>query len=184
MKRGEYVPPGVDDFDLFHRAIAVIKSLLQGERPDASPAEINAALRAVPGRKETVPSGFPEDRPAGTGPASGGENHAPEMPGPYNGSEQGTDRGGMVRIAAHKLDRLTAGAESLLTTRLFITQRIRELEEMATRFSLWQWNYSQAFNDLQAIRGRASGKRRWRFLPIFSCRSSERSSSRSTTASS
>ncbi|WP_054847765.1 ATP-binding protein [Methanoculleus chikugoensis] len=80
------------------------------------------------------------------------------MPGPYNGSEQGTDRGGMVRIAAHKLDRLTAGAESLLTTRLFITQRIRELEEMATRFSLWQWNYSQAFNDLQAIRGRASGE--------------------------
>ncbi|NMA11322.1 Gliding motility regulatory protein [Methanoculleus chikugoensis] len=155
VKRGEYVP-GADDFDLFHRAIAVIKSLLRGERPETPPAEINAALRAVPGRKETTGSDLPEDRPAGSGPASGG-NHAADMPGPYNGSEQGADRG-MVRIAAHKLDRLTAGAESLLTTRLFITQRIRELEEMLTRFSLWQWNYSQAFNDLQVIRGRAFGE--------------------------
>ncbi|WP_054847766.1 hypothetical protein [Methanoculleus chikugoensis] len=60
MKRGgEYVPPGVDDFDLFHRAIAVIKSLLQGERPDASPAEINAALRAVPRQERDGPERFP-----------------------------------------------------------------------------------------------------------------------------
>ena len=157
VKRSEYFP-GADDFDLFHRAIAVIKSLLRGERPETSPAEINAALRAIPGGKETA-RGIPQkEKTAGPGPAPG-ESHAPETPGPYNGGEQGADRG-MVRIAAHKLDRLTAGADSLLTTRLFITQRIRELEEMLTSFSLWQWNYSQAFNDLQMISRRAFGEGR------------------------
>ncbi|KDE56138.1 chemotaxis protein CheW [Methanoculleus sp. MH98A] len=150
MKRAEYVP-GVDDFDLFHRTVAVIKSLLRGERPDASPTEINGALRAIPGG-----IGSPGSRPAEPGPASR-ENHAYGAPGGYNGGEQGTDRS-TVRIAAHKLDRLTAGADSLLTTRLFIMQRIRELEEMVTRFSLWQWNHSQVFNDLQMIRRRAFGE--------------------------
>ncbi|KAF5031043.1 Gliding motility regulatory protein [anaerobic digester metagenome] len=65
-----------------------------------------------------------------------------------------------MRVAAHKLDRLTAGADSLLTTQLFITQRIRDLEEMMTRFTLWQWNHSQAFNDLHLIRRRAFGEER------------------------
>ncbi|ABN56172.1 MULTISPECIES: hybrid sensor histidine kinase/response regulator [Methanoculleus] len=150
MKRGEYVP-GVDDFDLFHRTVAVIKSLLRGERPDASPTEINGALRAIPGG-----TGPPEGRPGEPGPASR-EKHTYDAPGGYNSGEQGADRG-TVRIAAHKLDRLTAGADSLLTTRLFITQRIRELEEMMARFSLWQWNHSQAFNDLQTIRRKAFGE--------------------------
>ena len=53
VKRSEYFP-GADDFDLFHRAIAVIKSLLRGERPETSPAEINAALRAIPGDRKSV----------------------------------------------------------------------------------------------------------------------------------
>ncbi|KLK88937.1 chemotaxis protein CheA [Methanoculleus sediminis] len=155
VKRGEYVP-GVDDFDLFHRTIAVIRSLLRRERPDASPAEINGALRAIPGWKETAGIGSPGVPRAEPGPASR-ENHAYDAPGGYSSSEQGADRG-TVRIAAHKLDKLTAGADSLLTTRLFITQRIRELEEMMTRFSLWQWNHSQAFNDLQMIHRRAFGE--------------------------
>ncbi len=154
VKRGEYVPEA-DGFDLFHRTIAVIKSLLREERPDASPAEINGALRAIPARKETATSGSPEGRPAE--PGSTAQNHVPGTAWSYNGGEQRGDRG-TVRIAAHKLDRLTAGADSLLTTRLFITQRIRELEEMMTRFSLWQWNHSQAFNDLQTIRRRAFGE--------------------------
>lgn len=155
VKRGEFVP-GVDDFDLFHRTMAVIKSLLQGERPDTSPAEINGALRAIPDREKTGRSDFAGDQPAEQG-SPPRENHASETPGGYNGGEQGTDRS-TVRIAAHKLDRLTAGADSLLTTRLFIMQRIRELEEMMTRFSLWQWNHSQALNDLQMIRRKAFGE--------------------------
>lgn len=61
----------------------------------------------------------------------------------------GTDT---VRIASNKLDRLISGSDDLLTTRLFITQRLRELEEMMSTFSLWKWNYSQIEGDLHQIR--------------------------------
>ncbi|MFA7561916.1 MAG: chemotaxis protein CheW [Methanoculleus sp.] len=159
VKRGEY-SPDVDDFDLFHRAISTIKSHLGGERPDLSPAEINAALRAIPGEKETKPSASAEKRRNGPS-REPGERDAPGTPvnhnGSYNGSWQKVDRS-TVRIAAHRLDRLTAGADNLLTTRLFIKQRIHELEEMMTRFSLWQRNHSQTLNDMQVIRRAAFGE--------------------------
>ncbi len=167
VKRGEYTP-GVDDFDLFHRTLAVVKALLRGERPGISPAEINGALRALPGRKRPAEeshddrapgNGPPDDRREEPGPAFR-ESHAPDTAGIRNGAEPagpGPD-GGTVRIAAHKLDRLTTGADNLLTTRLFITQRIRELEEMTARFALWQWNHSQAFNDLYLIRRKVFGE--------------------------
>jgi len=154
MKRGEYVP-GADGFDLFHRAIAVIKSLLGEERPDTPAAEIIAALRAIPGGKG--PAG---DKP---GPASR-KDHAPGAVESRNDGEPGPN-GGTVRIAVQKLDRLTAGADSLLTTRLFITQRIRELEEMTARFALWQWNHSQAFNDLHLIRRKVFGEEKTALPP-------------------
>ncbi|WP_250986489.1 hybrid sensor histidine kinase/response regulator [Methanoculleus oceani] len=167
VKRGEYTP-GVDDFDLFHRTLAVVKALLRGERPGISPAEINGALRALPGRKRPAEesrddrafgNGPPDDRRDEPGPAFR-ESHAPDTAGVRNGAEPagpGPD-GGTVRIAAHKLDRLTTGADNLLTARLFITQRIRELEEMTARFALWQWNHSQAFNDLYLIRRKVFGE--------------------------
>ena len=167
VKRGEYAP-GVDDFDLFHRTLAVVKALLRGERPDTSPTEINGALRAIPGGKKPA-EGIRDGRTAGNGSQDGRqgkrgpvfqETRAPDAPGGRNSGEPagpGPD-GGTVRIAAHKLDRLTTGADGLLTTRLFITQRIRELEEMMTRFSLWQWNHSQAFNDLHLIRRKVFGE--------------------------
>jgi two-component system chemotaxis sensor kinase CheA len=64
---------------------------------------------------------------------------------------------GTVRIAAQKLDRLIAGADDLLTTRLFIAHRVRELEEMMTRFTLWQWNQTLVANDMHRIREITSG---------------------------
>ncbi|HOI13069.1 MAG TPA: chemotaxis protein CheW [Methanoculleus sp.] len=152
MKRGDYAP-GADDFDLFHRTIAVVRSLLGGKRPATPPAEIIGALRAVPGGKKPPGDGTPAGR-------RGEASRKDHVPGPavgHNGGEPGPD-GGTVRIAAQKLDRLTAGADGLLTTRLLITQRIRELEEMMARFALWQWNHSQAFNDLHLIRRKVFGE--------------------------
>jgi two-component system chemotaxis sensor kinase CheA len=158
VKRGEYTP-GVDDFDLFHRTLAAVKSLLAGERPDTSPAEIIGALRALPDGKKPVA----DEKPARDEPAPAPrESHAPGMVMGRNSGEGvlPEQNGGTVRVAVYKLDRLTAGADGLLTTQLFITQRIRELEEMMTRFILWQWNHSQAFNDLHLIRRKAFGEER------------------------
>lgn len=67
---------------------------------------------------------------------------------------------GTVRIAAKKLDRLIEGSEELLSTRLFLTHRIQELEEIISRFSLWKWNHSLVFNDLHLIRENISGTNR------------------------
>jgi two-component system chemotaxis sensor kinase CheA len=64
---------------------------------------------------------------------------------------------GSVRIATKKLDRLIAGSDDLLTTRLFITQRVQELEEMASRFSVWHWNSEMIYTDLYRIRETAFG---------------------------
>jgi two-component system, chemotaxis family, sensor kinase CheA len=60
--------------------------------------------------------------------------------------------GKTVRIAANKLDRLIAGSDDLLTTRLFITHRMQELEEIMTRFSIWRWNHALVSNDMHRIR--------------------------------
>ncbi|EHQ36103.1 hybrid sensor histidine kinase/response regulator [Methanoplanus limicola] len=57
-----------------------------------------------------------------------------------------------VKISAKKLDRLIQGSDDLLTTRLLITQRMRELEDMISGFNLWRWNESQNFNDIYNIR--------------------------------
>ncbi|PKL57082.1 MAG: hybrid sensor histidine kinase/response regulator, partial [Methanomicrobiales archaeon HGW-Methanomicrobiales-5] len=57
-----------------------------------------------------------------------------------------------VRIAAHKLDRLIAGSDDLLTTRLFITHRMRELEDMMTRFTQWRWNHAMTSSDVYLLR--------------------------------
>ena len=167
IKRGEYTP-GVNDFDLFHRTLAVVKALLSGERPDTSPAEIIGALRSIPerpagdGTRGThVPGARNDTKPAihatktrnDTEPAI----HATKTRNSVEPIGSGPD-GSMVRIAAHKLERLTTGADSLLSTQISITQRIRELEEMVTRFTLWQWNHSQAFNDLNLIRRKVFGE--------------------------
>ncbi len=69
----------------------------------------------------------------------------------------GTGSSTTVRIAAHKLDRLIAGSDDLLTTRLFITHRMRELEEMMTRFAQWRWNHAMISSDLYLLREAIEG---------------------------
>ena len=73
--------------------------------------------------------------------------------------------GKTVRIAANKLDRLIAGSDDLLTTRLFITHRMQELEEMMTRFSIWRWNNTLVSNDLHRIREASFGMKKTEIPP-------------------
>ncbi|HPD75867.1 MAG TPA: response regulator [Methanoregulaceae archaeon] len=81
-----------------------------------------------------------------------------EPPGPLREGEKNApftsriEPESTVRIATDRLDRLIAGSDDLLTTRLFITHRSHELEEMMTRVSLWRWNQTLVSSDLHRIR--------------------------------
>ena len=190
MKKGTYIPDA-EAFDLFHQAITAVQGLLPGEKPSGvSTVGIVSALRALTGKEPAPGSALPV---AGTPPLQGHfgsvqENSEvphpadiPKIPGtsrqdishqeivpppalsgitPRSGVESGT-----VRIAAHKLDRLIAGSDDLLTTRLFITHRMRELEEMMGRFALWRWNQTLVSSDLYLIRETISGVRRTNLPP-------------------
>lgn len=72
----------------------------------------------------------------------------------------GSKDSGTVRIASKKLDRLIVGSDELLSTRLFLTHRMQELEEMISRFSLWRWNYNLVINDLYLIKESLFGSNR------------------------
>jgi two-component system, chemotaxis family, sensor kinase CheA len=77
----------------------------------------------------------------------------PDSEGRHRGTTaHDTWDGKTVRIAANKLDRLIAGSDDLLTTRLFITHRMQELEEIMTRFAIWRWNHALVSNDMHRIR--------------------------------
>ena len=76
---------------------------------------------------------------------------------PRGSSTHETWDGKTVRIAANKLDRLISGSDDLLTTRLFITHRMQELEEIMTRFGIWRWNNTLVSNDLHRIREASFG---------------------------
>jgi two-component system, chemotaxis family, sensor kinase CheA len=65
--------------------------------------------------------------------------------------------GKTVRIASHKLDRLIAGSDDLLTTRLSITHRMQELEAWKGRFTLWRWNQATVSSDLHLVREHVFG---------------------------
>jgi two-component system chemotaxis sensor kinase CheA len=89
------------------------------------------------------------------------------IPSPVRKEEQYAVTGSSdtVRIAAHKLDRLIAGSDDLLTTRLFITHRMRELEEMMTRFSQWRWNHARVASDLYLLREAVAGTKKTTLPP-------------------
>ena len=65
-----------------------------------------------------------------------------DLSGSYPGGEKNAlsysriDAESTIRISTSRLDRLITGSDDLLTTRLFITHRSRELEEMMTRVAL------------------------------------------------
>ncbi len=74
----------------------------------------------------------------------GGEKNSP--------SYSRIDTESTIRISTSRLDRLITGSDDLLTTRLFITHRSRELEEMMTRVALLRWNQTLVSSDLHRIR--------------------------------
>ncbi|MDN7023656.1 response regulator [Methanoculleus sp. FWC-SCC1] len=142
MKQGG-TPPDAETYDRLHQAVTVVRMLLAwADDPSVPTTEVIAMLREsrllLDGGKSVG---------AAAGPSPGQMAH----PGQKDTAPEPKERG-TVRIAAHKLDRLIAGADALLTTRLFLTQRMLELEDMFTRFSLWQWNYAQVGHDLRQLR--------------------------------
>lgn len=162
MKKGEFVPDEVA-FDLFHDAIKITRNLLSGEKTPVPPAEISLALRALISEKRVTTTPLPpqfvpavphatSDAGAKTGAGKQGRTQA--LP------PQDTWDGRTVRIAANKLDRLIAGSDDLLTTRLFIAHRMRELEEIMSRFGIWRWNLALVSNDLHRIRETSFGTKK------------------------
>jgi two-component system chemotaxis sensor kinase CheA len=106
-------------------------------------------------------------------PASSASTTKPEDTGSFpippsiqtEGGYPGIGSSATVRISAHKLDRLIAGSDDLLTTRLFITHRMRELEEMMTRFAQWRWNHAMVSSDLYLLREAIAGTRKTNLPP-------------------
>lgn len=135
----------------------------------------------------TVPAGPPGLRATGSGPDAVLPEHGtseavlrqdgdaiPDAGKPRTGAGTGQLRsmasqdtwdGKTVRIAANKLDRLIAGSDDLLTTRLFITHRMQELEEIMTRFAIWRWNHALVSNDLHRFREASFGIRKSKLPP-------------------
>ncbi|MFA4850861.1 MAG: response regulator [Methanoregula sp.] len=101
------------------------------------------------------------------------EKNRPVAPGSFpvhpsnyeDGQRKKTESSATVRISAHKLDRLIAGSDDLLTTRLFITHRMRELEEMMTRFAQWRWNHALVSSDLYLLREAIAGTKKTTLPP-------------------
>jgi len=177
MKKATYFP-NEDAFDIFHQAVKVIQCLLKGERhPAISTTDIVSALRLL--SKKDLPSadGNVEDSLKDAGPDQTAapppskEPNRAGIPPVVQADERAEHRfpviagaaarlpsdSATVRIAAHKLDRLIAGSDDLLTTRLFITHRMRELEEWMARFTIWRWNQATISSDLHRIREQSFG---------------------------
>jgi two-component system chemotaxis sensor kinase CheA len=190
MKKGEFVPDETAYDLFHDAIKITRGLLTGEKVPGTSPAEVARMLRALvsgvrdhPGtRKDSVPDSSPRhqhdgdshgavSREAGygtdrqvSGPVS---TPAPAPTQPGSGIQDlpgiaGHDTwdGKTVRIAANKLDRLIAGSDDLLTTRLFITHRMRELEEIMTRFALWRWNHALVSNDMHRLREASFGIRK------------------------
>jgi len=176
MKKGTYVPDS-DDFDIFHQAVRVIQCLLDGGGQPVTPVtDIVSSLRSLsrkessPGDSRThgkheqekhpgdIPARSTKGKPGVTSPLlekDRGETRKPPVLPVTAGRPEGD--GATVRIAAHKLDRLIAGSDDLLTTRLFLTHRMRELEEWLARFTIWRWNQAAISTDIHRIRERSFG---------------------------
>ena len=201
IKKGVYWPDA-DAFDIFHNALKVIRTYLQGahaQQPGS--AEIITSIRGLLSPKNsagqlvkndltTQDSASPHTSPVirvvasagtdadsfrvrGSFPANSLFKTEPAEPGSFparpsikkEGQYPGTGSSATVRISSHKLDRLIAGSDDLLTTRLFITHRMRELEEMMTRFSQWRWNHAMVSSDLYLLREAIAGTKKTSLPP-------------------
>lgn len=175
MKKGTYVPDA-DSFDIFHQAVKVIRYHLRGEsRPAVSTTDTVTALRSLLKKDDSITVAIDARITGISGAHSGTVPPAEQAPEGENALLQTSHRSDnlspippattvrpipdrtTVRIAAHKLDRLIAGSDDLLTTRLFITHRMRELEEWLARFTIWRWNQATISSDIHRIRERSFG---------------------------
>lgn len=179
IKKGACAP-GPGEYDIFHQAIRLILDLLGGDGAQGqSVGEIGAALRGI--LPPEIKPGYPEtgspapylreaaELPRFTPAPPAGRAPAPVPPVAVAAAPGGLQQpagpgfhpeGDTVRIVSHKLDRLIAGSEDLLATRLFITHRMKELMKVMTRFSIWRWNQAFVSSDLHLIRETLSGTKR------------------------
>ncbi len=187
IKKGTFTPDA-ETFDIFHNAIKTLTSLIAGDPSPVPPVSgLVRSLRAldasrmgegssrlldltvklppvhpVETRASTLKPGIPEhDKSA----VPGSEEFRKPAPAGDSRVRGGTPfppprENGTVRIAAGKLDRLIAGSDNLLTTRLFITHRMQKLEEMMGRFTLWRWNFALVSSDLHRIRETSFGSQK------------------------
>lgn len=183
MKKGEFFPDE-EAFDLFHEALKVTRVLLAGgDASKASASEINRRLRMLASDGKSAGSQVSGKAAAGPGPVtreradqgvqeehSKKQGQVPEpaitghLPGEMTPTVAMWDTR-TVRVASDKLDRLITGSDDLLTTRLFIAHRMRELEEMLTRFGIWRWNHTLVSSDLHRLRESSFGKKRTEIPP-------------------
>jgi two-component system, chemotaxis family, sensor kinase CheA len=194
MKKGEFVPDA-EAFDLFFEALKITRLLLADEESAKVPAaEIRRRIRMITGDGKPADGREMRNVAAGKiqpGPVPGVQEKEIEIPPGNTGYTTGKEPEGMapagplpdshgadrlmpspatldtrtVRVATDKLDRLITGSDDLLTTRLFIAHRMRELEEMITRFGIWKWNNTLVSNDLHRLRESSFGKQRAELPP-------------------
>ena len=168
MKKGTYVPDK-DAITLLYKAIRGMQSLLEDEHSTIRVSEVISSIRSLSGNEDTahvigitdsnlgISPGPPKtSRTARTSRYSSNSDSPLDTSAYYEhygypGAYPARD-GGSVRIASHKLDRLIAGSDDLLTTRLFIAYRKQELAEMRSRFVVWRRNQVLLFSDLHRIR--------------------------------
>ena len=125
VRSGDYIPDAAG-YDLFHRAVQIIRTIIAGEK--VSPVAIIRELRAV---KKSATNERREPEKAYTP-----RNDLPRI------RETET-----VRIATKSLDRLIGGSDELLTARLMLAHRMRELDHMMLEVSSWQWAQVQIASD-------------------------------------
>lgn len=142
---------------------------LQTAVPDTSHQRLYNGTRGVPQTVSASPA-YDPDQPVTARMSTATAGVAGLQPGSGMLQSQSipahdTWDGKTVRIAANKLDRLIAGSDDLLTTRLFITHRMQELEEIMTRFALWRWNHALVSNDMHRLREASFGIRKTNLPP-------------------
>lgn len=142
---------------------------LQAAVPDTSHQRLYKGAGGIPQKVRVSPSCDP-DQPVTARMNAAIAGVASVQPGPGMQQSPGipahdTWDGKTVRIAANKLDRLIAGSDDLLTTRLFITHRMQELEEIMTQFALWRWNHALVSNDMHRLREASFGFRKTNLPP-------------------
>lgn len=150
----------------FNTVIRDLEGITQRIRMGPGPAARSPSdIQPLPSHEMYLPAGRPTPGPEplsstiGTASSSDNVSISPDTtPGLIQNGETNAPHlsrittEGTVRIAASRLDSLIAGSDDLLTTRLFITHRSQELEELMTRFSLWRWNKTLVSSDLHRIR--------------------------------